>query len=73
MPTNPGEPTPVRGGSNSVLGLGIGMPFRRMKSMERWKAGGGWFDRSRERDERERDRDREREREERARGLGGWI
>jgi hypothetical protein len=72
VPTNPGGAKPVDGSNFGLL------PFRRMKSMDRWRpGGGGWFaDRSRERDERERDREREREKEReyhQSRRIGNWI
>lgn len=77
VPTNPGEPRAIDGGGGTS-GLGLLPSFRRMKSMDRWRpgGGGGWFaDRSRERDEREREREKEKEkeREYRARGFGTWI
>ena len=66
LPTNPGEPATVRSPTGSRLG-GRYAPFRRMRSGERWRAGGGWFT------ERSRERDKEREKEDRARMMGNWI
>jgi hypothetical protein len=80
IPTNNlGDSTTAISGGGIAQGIARGLQFRRMRSVERWRNGGGWFaDRSRERDERERERERDGEREEREErnrrlGLGNWI
>jgi hypothetical protein len=59
---------------------GVGGPFRKMRSAERWK--GGWIDRSRERDHpesggyeqaREREQNRGRDKEKERSNWGNWI